>query len=123
MGDAKSVILVVEDEALVRMGVAFSLEDAGFEVIEASDYNQAIAALVANQSIAAMFTDVDMPPGSNGLDLATTVRRRWPPVRIIVTSGKRQMGNENLPVSARFMAKPYDSEKVITSLRDMLGAA
>lgn len=123
MTKSRTAILVVEDEALVRMGIVFSLEDAGFEVFEASNYNEAIAMLVANLSIQAMFTDIDMLPGINGLDLAIAVRRRWPPVKIIVTSGHRQIRNEDLPVIGRFVGKPYDADLVTASLREMMLAA
>lgn len=123
MINTRTAVLVVEDEALVRMGIVVSLEDAGFEVFEASNYDEAIAKLVGNRTIRAMFTDIDMLPGINGLDLAVAVRRRWPPVKIIVTSGHRHIRNEDLPVTGRFVGKPYDGQLVAASLREMMLAA
>jgi YesN/AraC family two-component response regulator len=123
MTKSRTAVLVVEDEALVRMGIVSSLEDAGFEVYEASNYDEAIAMLVANLSIRAMFTDIDMLPGLNGLDLAIAVRHRWPPVKIIITSGHRQIRNEDLPVVGRFFGKPYDADLVAASLHEMMLAA
>ena len=123
MTNARPAVLVVEDEILVRMGIVSSLEDAGFEVFEASNYDEAMAMLVTNLSIRAMFTDIDMLPGINGLELAIAVRRRWPPVKIIVTSGHRHIRDEDLPVIGRFFGKPYDGELVAASLREMMLAA
>ena len=123
MTTGKIMILVVEDEALVRMAVAASLEDAGFAVLEASNFDEAIAMLIDNLSIAAMFTDVDMLPGVNGIELAKEVRLRWPPVKILVTSGHRHIRDIDLPFAGRFMDKPYDAAKVVISLREMLLAA
>jgi CheY-like chemotaxis protein len=88
MGES-TVVLVVEDEPLVRMDMADCLTDEGFEVIEASDADEAIKALEADGRIRLLFTDVDMPGTMDGLKLARFVADRWPPVRIIVTSGHR----------------------------------
>jgi DNA-binding NtrC family response regulator len=119
----KTTILVVEDEALVRMAIAISLEDAGFAVLEASNYDGAMVMLTHNPSIAAMFTDVDMLPGHSGIELAKVVRRLWPVIKILVTSGHRHIHDEALPVAGRFLDKPYDAARVITSLREMMLAA
>jgi DNA-binding NtrC family response regulator len=70
-----------------------------------------------------MFTDIDMPGSTDGLKLAAAVRDRWPPVKIIVTSGHRQMSDEMLPVSGRFFGKPYDHSMIINTIREMVAAA
>ncbi len=116
----KTTILVVEDEALVRMAIAISLEEAGFAVLEASNYDGAMAMLTENPSVAAMFTDVDMLPGYSGIELAKVVRRLWPPIKILVTSGHRHIHDKDLPFAGRFVDKPYDAAWVITSLREMM---
>jgi CheY-like chemotaxis protein len=113
-------ILVVEDEALIRMGIVASLEDAGVMVVEASDADEAIALLGDHCDIKAMFTDIDMPGGMDGLKLAAAVRHRWPPIQIIVTSGQVRMTQENLPVEGRFFSKPYDADRIATTLREMV---
>lgn len=112
-------VLVVEDEVLIRMSIVAELEDAGFEVFEASNAAEAIEVLIANTRIRLMFTDIDMPGGVDGLKLAASVRDRWPPIKIIVTSGHRSVDVDALPVEARFMAKPYDLDSVILSIREM----
>jgi CheY-like chemotaxis protein len=120
MADRRIAVLVVEDEALVRMGIVDELEDAGFEVHEASNAVEAIALLAANSRIELMFTDVDMPGGDNGLKLAAAVRDRWPPIKIIVTSGLRNVDIDSLPIESRFMPKPYNPDTVIRSIREMV---
>lgn len=119
MDNPRIAVLVVEDEAIIRMSIVEELEDAGFEVFEASNAAQAIEVLIANSRIGVMFTDVDMPGGVDGLKLAASVRDRWPPIKIIVTSGHRRIDVDALPVEARFMAKPYDPNAVIRSIREM----
>ena len=81
------VILVVEDEGLVRMAAADDLVEAGFKVIEAANADQAIQMLEAHPEITILFTDIDMPGSMDGPKLAAAVRDRWPPLKIIVTSG------------------------------------
>lgn len=101
------------------MSIVEELEDAGFEVFQASNAAQAIEVLIANTTIELMFTDIDMPGGVDGLKLAASVRDRWPPIKIIVTSGHRKVDVDALPVEARFMVKPYDPTAVIRSIREM----
>ena len=82
------VVLVVEDETLIRELVAEELEVAGYTIVIANDADQAIAILEARQDIHLVFTDINMPGSMDGLKLAAVVRDRWPPVHIIITSGK-----------------------------------
>jgi CheY-like chemotaxis protein len=115
-------VIVVEDETLVRMDIAMSLENEGFIVIEASNADEAIAILNVHPEIQLMFTDIDMPGSMDGLKLAAAVRDRWPPVKIIVASGHRQLSDELLPVEGRFFSKPYDHARVIMTMRELLTA-
>jgi CheY-like chemotaxis protein len=102
MFEQRIAVLVVEDELLIRMDIAASLEDAGFDVFEAENAAGAIKILIANPHIHALFTDVDMPGNMDGLKLAAHVRDRWPPIKIIVTSGHRMVADEMLPDPGRF---------------------
>jgi DNA-binding NtrC family response regulator len=115
-------VLVVEDEALIRMAVVSELEDAGFEVFQAHNADAAILILRANLQIRLMFTDIDMPGGVDGLKLAAAVRNRWPPIKIIVTSGYQTIDVQKLPAEARFLMKPYDTIDVIETIRELLAA-
>ncbi len=114
-------VLVVEDEVLVRMDIAERLSDAGYAVIEARDADAAIAILEKNTDICLVFTDVDMPGSMDGLKLARYVSGRWPPIRIIVTSGHVNVQPSALPEGARFMPKPYDPARIIGAMSEMIG--
>jgi DNA-binding response OmpR family regulator len=111
---------VVEDEALIRFTIADDLRDAGFEVFEAETADEAIAILMREKEIRLLFTDIDMPGSMDGLRLSAVVRDRWPPVRIIVTSGKQVPSPGLLPAGSQFMPKPYTTAGVLDAVRTML---
>lgn len=117
----RETVLVVEDEALIRVAIADELRQAGYTVLEAGDADEAIVLLEANDSIRLVFTDIDMPGSMDGLRLAAMVRDRWPPVRIIVTSGKQAPVGDSIPSDSRFLPKPYTLTGVIDAVRGMLG--
>lgn len=113
-------VLVVEDEALVRMDIADQLQELGFKVLEASNASKAVEMLASNPSIQIMFTDVDMPGGMDGLMLAAAVRDKWPPIKIIVTSGHRRVSLDDIPAESRFFGKPYRADAVASAMREMM---
>jgi two-component system, response regulator PdtaR len=114
-------VLVVEDEPIVRMDIVDRLEDAGFTIIEAANAAEAIALLEGRTDIQLIFTDIDMPGSMDGLMLAAAVRDRWPPVRIIVTSGHRMVEITDIPDGSVFFSKPYQATEVIASMHKLLG--
>lgn len=116
----RETVLVVEDEALILFTIADELRAAGYRVLEAQDADSAIAMLEADDRIRVVFTDVDMPGSMDGLRLVAMVRNRWPPVQIIVTSGKRAMELGSLPTGSRFLAKPYTPASVVDAVRGLL---
>ena len=118
----RPVVLVVEDEVLIRMNTAEIIEDAGFEVLEAANADEAIALLEARRDIQVIFTDIDMPGSMNGIKLAQAVRGRWPPIKIIATSGHFKLKAGDLPDDGRFLPKPYNSKQVSDILRDVMAA-
>jgi CheY-like chemotaxis protein len=122
MASHRIAVLVVEDETLIRMAIVDELEDAGFEVFEAANSSEAVKILERTPRIKAMFTDVDMPGGIDGLELAAMVRGRWPPIVIIVTSGLRAVNADLLPDPAIFLPKPYDTTVVIQSIKALVRA-
>lgn len=108
-------VLVVEDEILIRDVVSEQLMDAGFEVIQVGNSDQAIRILETRQDIHLVFTDIDMPGDMDGLKLAAAVRDRWPPVHIIITTGKvRPM---TIPANALFLPKPYLVQNLVAAMR------
>jgi CheY-like chemotaxis protein len=64
-----------------------------------------------------VFTDVQMPGSMDGLKLAHAVRNRWPQIKIIVTSGRELLTEDDLPEGGRFFAKPYDPTEICKALR------
>ena len=115
-------VLVVEDEALIRMDIADQLEREGFFIFEAANADQAIVVLNAEPSVRIMFTDIDMPGSMDGLKLAAAVRERFPPVQIIVTSGHRMVEISEMPDGSVFFGKPYQHAAVMASMRQVLAA-
>jgi CheY-like chemotaxis protein len=114
-GAMMPTVLVVEDEILIRDMVSEELIDAGFAVVEAGTADQALTFLEARQNIHLVFTDIDMPGSMDGLKLAAAVRDRWPPVHIIITTGKtRPM---TIPVNPLFIPKPYLGSNVVSAMR------
>ena len=120
---ARPVILVVEDDVLLRMHAAEMIAEAGFEVLEAPNADEAIKVLEARSDVAIVFTDIDMPGSMNGLKLAHAVANRWPPIRIVATSGHFQMRDGDLPAGGLFLAKPYLSHQILSTLQKLANAA
>jgi CheY-like chemotaxis protein len=111
-------ILIVEDEPLVRLCAVGTIAAAGFEVIEAASADEAIRILESRSDIRVVFTDIQMPGSMDGLKLAHAVRDRWPPIKIIVTSGRELVAEYDMPEGGRFFAKPYDSTEICKALRE-----
>jgi two-component system, response regulator PdtaR len=107
------VVLVVEDGGLVRMMAVDMLEDAGFEVVEAATADAALTILETDPAIAVLFTDIDMPGSMFGLDLADRVAERWPHIRLVVTSGRFRLTNQEVPDSGWFVPKRYHADQVL----------
>jgi CheY-like chemotaxis protein len=116
------VILVVEDEALVRFAAVGMLGDAGFRMIEAANGDQALELLAADSDVQLLFTDVTMPGSIDGFALARHVRARWPHIAIMVVSAKRVPQSEELPAGSRFEQKPYSPETVVRHARELTSA-
>jgi CheY-like chemotaxis protein len=119
----RAVVLVVEDEPLLRMYAVSIVEDAGLEAIEASNADQAIAILERNANIRIIFTDIDMPGSMDGLKLAKAVRNRWPPVEIILTSGHVRVEHSDIPERGRFFPKPYNADDITHALHQLSGGS
>jgi two-component system, response regulator PdtaR len=108
-------VLIVEDEAIIRDLVAEELEEAGFGVVIAVNADQAISTLENRLDIHLVFTDIDMPGSMDGLKLAAAVRDRWPPIHIIITTGKARP--LEIPANALFIPKPYLGKNVVMAMK------
>jgi two-component system, response regulator PdtaR len=115
-------VLVVEDEHLIRMDTVSSLEGQGFIVHEAKNAADAIRCLELHDEIRLIFTDVHMPGSMDGVALAHYVRNRWPPVKIIVTSGYAVVCEGDLPAGALFIEKPYYPVNIAQKMNNLLAA-
>jgi DNA-binding NtrC family response regulator len=110
---ALPVVLVVEDEPLVRSVMADALQEEGLTVVEATNAAEALLVLEARPDISVVLTDVEMPPGARGSHLAMEVSRRWPSIRVVVTSGRTWPQPHEMPDSAAFLPKPWTSELLV----------
>jgi CheY-like chemotaxis protein len=122
-GRKQFVILVVEDEFLVRMEALDVIRDAGFDVVEAGNADEAILILESRFDIVVVFTDIQMPGSMDGLKFAAVIRGRWPPIKIVATSGLLNLGEDDLPSGSRFLHKPYSPQQIVGTLRELIGAA
>jgi CheY-like chemotaxis protein len=114
---ALPLVLIVEDEALIRLHALSVLEEAGFRVLEAATAEEAIALLETRGDIDIVFTDIQLGEGMDGLGLARAVRDRWPPVDLILTSGRMQVGPASMPERGVFLSKPYQARELVESIR------
>jgi CheY-like chemotaxis protein len=115
------VVLVAEDETLVRLLANDILTEAGYRVLEARDGQEALTILEVHGDIRALLTDVSMPH-VDGISLANIVRGRWPHVAIVVASGAMpERANPRIPEFARFVPKPYSTERLLRELEAALG--
>ena len=113
-------MLVAEDEPLVRMLAVDILEEEGFTVVEASTASAALALLEKRSDVTALFTDIDMPGGMNGLELASVVHERWPDVALVVTSGVFRPAADRLPDEGVFLQKPYATSAPVRVIRELI---
>jgi CheY-like chemotaxis protein len=102
----QSTVLLVEDEPLIRLFISELLEDAGFKVVEAANAAEALVLLEAGLPVNVLLTDVDMPIGCNGFELAHKVHESWPETEILIMSGRQWPAQGDLPPGAAFLAKP-----------------
>jgi len=115
------VVLLVEDEPLVRMAAADDLQEAGFHVLEAANADVALAVLeTCSENVQVLFTDIDMPGSMNGLDLAENVQQRWPHISLLISSAYHRPNPAQLPDEGRFVPKPYCSDEIVQQIRDLV---
>jgi CheY-like chemotaxis protein len=112
-----TLVLIVDDDVFERMGASYMFSDAGYQVLEAADADEAMRFFEANPDIRVLFTDVSMPGSMSGADLARCVADRWPGVAIIMTSGRPRP--DNLPLSIQFHGKPYEPTAVLRQAGEM----
>jgi two-component system, response regulator PdtaR len=118
----RPVVLVVEDEMLLRINAVEMISDAGFDVVEAGNADEAISILQARPDIHIVFTDIQMPGSMDGLKLARFVRDRWPPIKLVATSGRLALTEGDLPEGGLFISKPYTAARIAETLWSLSAA-
>ena len=118
------VVLVAEDEVLVRMMTVDVLEEAGCAVLEAENAQAALCVLDERSDVQVLVTDVEMPPGPlNGIDLARLTRERFPHMGVVIVSGKVRPSPDEIPPGARFIPKPYSATKLTCVVQEVMTRA
>src|SRR5206468_8817436 len=118
-----AVVLIVEDEMVLRMRAVDMVEDAGYTPLEALDAAEAVAILESRSDVALICTDIQMPGQMDGVGLAYAVNESWPTIWIFVVSGQLKLQNVDLPPRSRFLGKPLNAGEMIAEMRDMIGHA
>jgi two-component system, response regulator PdtaR len=115
------VILIVEDEMMVRLVGSDALSDAGYSVVEAETADEAVKLLEEEGGdVHLLFTDIRMPGSMNGLELADLVHQRWPGIRILLTSGDTYPSQEQIPDDGAFLQKPYRVDALRSEVKRLI---
>lgn len=114
------IVLVVEDQPLIRFNALNLVIEAGFQGLEAVNADEAIQILKAQPHISLVFTDIEMPGTMDGLTLANYIYARWPKMHLIIASGKVIVEQNQLPVGAKFFVKPYDDDRIVEEMKRMV---
>ncbi len=119
-------VLLVEDEPLIREIMAESLEDAGYDVIQAATGDEAISVIRDRQiMITALVTDFHMPGGADGAEVASRLRERWPDLPVVIASGRPDIMKLSWQEEQgyRLLRKPYGPRQLIGMLKELTPAA
>ena len=116
---SRAVVLVVEDEFLIRIAICDELRDAGHRVIEAASADEALAILQSGMDVDLIFSDVRTPGSINGLELLAEVRKTFPGLPVIIVSGHVQPGTA-FDDATDFLIKPYNLGNVVTLINNRL---
>ena len=115
-------VLLVEEEALVRLDLALALSDAGFDAIEVANAEDALAVLSSTPEIKVMITEVNLAGSLDGAKLSWMARHKWPPLHIIVVSGQHRKEEMQLPERSLFFPKPYRARRLVNAVRELLNS-
>jgi two-component system, response regulator PdtaR len=113
-------ILVAEDDMLLRLHASELLEESGYTVVEAKSAEEALKIMEKRKDVRLLFTDIQMPPGCNGLELARRVHERWPNVLLVITSGQVQPSKAEIADDGQFIRKPYRAEELLGKIDGVL---
>jgi two-component system, response regulator PdtaR len=119
-----TLVLVAEDEELVRLVIVQALRDEGFEVMEVEHAEAALIVLESHaRRIHVLFTEIQMPGTIDGLALAHHTSKHWPWIGLLITSARPGPDRAAFPEESRFLAKPYQHRHLIRHIRELAAAA
>jgi len=113
-------ILVADDNAILRLDASELLKDHGYTVVEAANAAEAIQLMESRKDIQMLFTDIEMPPGCDGLELAREVHNRWPHVLLIITSGRVEPTRDEIADDGVFIRKPYHVDDLLAQIHKVV---
>ena len=119
MSAPQITVLIVEDEALIRLALAEQLHERGYKTVEAENATEAINLLESSDRIGAVFADIELPGSMNGLLLARYISKRWPEIIIIMNSGRAEPVADQMPLGTIFLPKPrrmMDMQRAYTAI-------
>jgi two-component system, response regulator PdtaR len=116
----RPTVLVAEDSELLRLLASDLLEGHGYTVVEADNAEEAIKVMESRKDVRLLFTDIQMPPGCDGLQLAREVHARWPKVHLVITSGRVQPARAEIADDGRFIRKPYRAKELLEQVDELL---
>jgi DNA-binding NtrC family response regulator len=117
----RSIVLVVEDEPLIRSILIDAFEEAGFPVLDASDGDHGVRLLENNaHRVCALFSDINLPGSMNGVLLAQHSRKHWPWIEVVLASGRAKPDSATMPENAEFFQKPYTVSSVVEHIRQLV---
>jgi two-component system, response regulator PdtaR len=117
--DTRNVVLIVEDEPLVRLSISHALLQAGFEVLTSSNGAEALELIATRPGVFAVVTDIVMPGAVDGFELAREVQHRWPDIGIVVVSGQMEPPKSHCPGGVFFLSKPFKASTLLRLLREI----
>jgi CheY-like chemotaxis protein len=117
--DTRNVVLIVEDEPIVRMSITDALLQAGFEVLASSNGADALELIATRPGVSAVVTDIIMPGAIDGFELAREVQHRWPDIGIVLVSGQMEPPKSHCPGGVLFLSKPFKASTLLRLLRDI----
>lgn len=120
---SQPTILVAEDNAILRLDASELLKDHGYTVVEAANADEAIKLMESRKDIRMLFTDIEMPPGCNGLELAYEVHNRWPKVLLVITSGRVEPARDEIADHGIFIRKPYKPNDLLAQIDEVIEKA
>jgi CheY-like chemotaxis protein len=121
--DKSLTVLVVEDEPIIRMGIADYIRGQGYGVLEAGSGDRAMGMIQSGKPVDVIVTDVQMPGEHDGIALALWARRNFPHIKLIIVSGATSgaVAPDLLGEEGEIMPKPYPYEEIAARIRELLG--